>query len=142
MNLCLHALVCACGGDRVKRHNRLRSPLASRAKAAGLNPEVEKPGLLPPRLDAHGGLEDGVRRGDGRRPADVWVGNWGVHGPSAFDLAVTSGMKTGTLAGTIADAGQPARDYKARKRPHLNTQTLRVHAALGRSWASSFRLGR
>ena len=55
-----HALVCACGGDRVKRHNRLRSLLASRAKTAGLDSEVEKPGLLPPRLDAHGGPEDGA----------------------------------------------------------------------------------
>ena len=119
-----HALVCACGGDRVKRHNRLRSLLASRAKAAGLHPEVEKPGLLPPRLDAHGGPEDGVRRGGGRRPADVWVGSWGIHGPAAFDLAVTSGMKSGSLAAVITDAGQPVGDYEGRKRTHLNTQAL------------------
>ncbi|CAE7258473.1 ftsH, partial [Symbiodinium microadriaticum] len=41
-----HALVCACGADRVKRHNR--QPRQS------LNPEVETPGLLP-LLDVHGG---------------------------------------------------------------------------------------
>ena len=35
-----HARSCPCGGDRAKRHNRLRSVLAARAQAAGLHPEV------------------------------------------------------------------------------------------------------
>ena len=43
-----HARVCPCGGDRTKRHNRLRTVVATWAEAAGLHPEIEKPGLLPP----------------------------------------------------------------------------------------------
>ena len=90
-----HARACPCGGDRTKRHHRLRSVLAARAQAGGLNPVVEKAGLLPPRLDSGGAPEDGVQVGGGRRPADVWVGSWGAHGPAAFDLAVTSGLRQG-----------------------------------------------
>ena len=71
-----HARSCPCGGDRTKRHHRLRVVVASRAKTAGLHSEVEKPGLLPPRLDEAGAVEDGVQRGGGRRPADVFIGNW------------------------------------------------------------------
>ena len=37
-----HARACPCGGDRTKGHHRLRSILASRAQAGGLNPVVEK----------------------------------------------------------------------------------------------------
>lgn len=33
-----HARVCSCGGDRVKRHNKLQNLLAARAKTAGLQP--------------------------------------------------------------------------------------------------------
>ena len=43
-----HARSCMCGGDRVKRHHLLRNALAARAAAAGLSPELEKPGLLSP----------------------------------------------------------------------------------------------
>ena len=49
-----HARACPCGGDRVKRHNRLRTIVASRAASAGLSPEVEKLGLLPPRPATRG----------------------------------------------------------------------------------------
>ena len=52
-----HARACPCGGDR------LRSILAARAQAGGLNPVVEKGGLLPPRLDFTGAPEDGVQAG-------------------------------------------------------------------------------
>ena len=119
-----HARTCPCGGGRVKRHNCLRAVLAGRAQSAGLSPEVEKPGLLPPRLDAVGAPEDGVRAGGGRRPADVWVASWGAHGPAAFDLAVTSGMRPGHLVAPADPGGGPAADYEARKRRHLDTQDL------------------
>ena len=36
-----HARLCACGGDRVKRHNRVRNLLAARAATAGLSPELD-----------------------------------------------------------------------------------------------------
>ena len=65
-----HVLGCPCGGDRTKRRNRLRSVLAARAQAAGLRPEVEKPGLLPPRSDQDGLPEDGDRDRNSQRPAD------------------------------------------------------------------------
>lgn len=118
-----HARACPCGGDRTKRHHRLRSILASRAQAGGLNPVVEKAGLLPPRLDLAGAPEDGVQAngGGGRRPADVWVGNWGAHGPAAFDLAVTSGLRQGAVAASAATGARAAEDYEARKRAHLQT---------------------
>ena len=125
-----HSRCCPCGGDRAKRHNRLRSLLAARAQAAGLSPEVEKPGLLPPRPDQSGAPEDGSRAGGGRRPADVWVGSWGVHGPAAFDLAVTSGMRPGGLPAVADDGGKPGVDYEAHKRSFQNspsrTRTRRV----------------
>ena len=113
--------VCPCGGDRTKRHHRLRSVLASKAHSAGLSPEVEKPGLLPPRPDTEG-LEEETRNGPGRRPADVWVGNWGVHGPAAFDLAVTSGMLQAVLPHTVSSGSHVALEYEARKRQYQDTQ--------------------
>ena len=85
---------------------------------------MEKPGLLPPRPETSGAAGDGGARGSGRRPADVYLPNWDLKGPVAFDLAVTSGMCPGTLAST-ADAGdRPVLDYEARKRQHLDTQRL------------------
>ena len=123
-----HARCCPCGGDRTKRDNRLRTVLASRAQAAGLHVEVEKPRLLPPRLDAEGAPETGVPNPAGRRPADIWVANWGIHGPAALDLAVTCGLRPGQLPQAAAAEGAwavgPATDYEARKRAHLNTAQL------------------
>ena len=42
-----HARACPCGGDRTKRHNRLRGLVAARASAAGLSPEMESKGFFP-----------------------------------------------------------------------------------------------
>ena len=44
-----HCLTCACGGDRTKRHNTLRNEVFFFCISSGLNPELERPGLLPPR---------------------------------------------------------------------------------------------
>ena len=55
-----HARARACGGDRTKRHSRLRTVLASRAAAAGLSLEVEKAGLLPARVSGLGACEAGA----------------------------------------------------------------------------------
>ena len=117
-----HARLCACGGDRTKRHNRLRNLLASRAAAAGLSPELEKAGLLPQRPVLAGVGEDGKRTCNGRRPADVWVPAWGLHGPAAFDLAVTCGLRGGELAHSAADGAHAATAYEARKRAHQDTE--------------------
>ena len=39
-----HALVCACAGDRARRHNALRNQVHDFAKEAGLGPDKEKGG--------------------------------------------------------------------------------------------------
>ena len=97
--------------------------LAARAQAAGLHPEVERPGLLPPRSDQDGLPED-ARDRNGRRPADIYLPNWGVHGPVAFDLAVTTGLRSGSLHTLLSDTDRPVTDYEAHKRSHLQTQEL------------------
>lgn len=116
-----HARVCGCGGDRTKRHHRLRGVLAARTKAAGLHTEIEKPGLLPPRLDAAEGPEDSPSH-NGRRPADVWVGSWGVHGPAAFDLAVTSGLRQQVFPNTLQSGEHAVTEYEVRKCRHQDTE--------------------
>ena len=68
--------------------------------------------------------EDGVRRLSARRPADVYVPHWGLHGPAAFDLAVTAGLRLGTLHHLLSEAHKPVWDYEARKCSHLQTQEL------------------
>ena len=65
-----------------------------------------------------------VRRLSARRPADVYVPHWGLHGPAAFDLAVTAGLRHGTLHHLLSEAHKPVWDYEARKCSHLQTQEL------------------
>ena len=117
-----HSRSCPCGGDRVKRHNRLRSIVAARARAAGLTVEVEKAGLLPLRPEDDG-VDAGGRGAGQRRPADVWVAQWGLHGAAAFDLAVTSGLRAGAVLAESARSGSAAVEaYEARKRTYLHTE--------------------
>ena len=75
---------------------------------------MEKPALLPPRPETSGDADAGGARGSGR-PADVYLPNWDLKGPVAFDLAVTSGMRPGTLASTAEAGDRPVLDYEARK---------------------------
>ena len=106
----------------MKRHNRLRTTLAARAEAAGLSPEVEKPGLLPARPTELGFCEaGGAATSQGRRPADVYVPQWGLHGPAAFDLAVTSGLRGDVLAASASDGSRACAAYEDRKRVHQQT---------------------
>ena len=119
-----HARACPCGGDRTKRHNRLRTVVATKAASAGLSPEIEKEGLLPQRPDELGASESGSVAPSGRRPADVYLPAWGVHGPAALDLAVTSGMRNTVLAASAADGASAASHYEDRKRAFLQTATL------------------
>ena len=66
-----HALACSLGGDRVRRHHRLRDTVAAIADEAGHSPETEKPDLLPPDPDPLP-VPAGRRGNPGRRPADIW----------------------------------------------------------------------
>ena len=58
----------------------------------------------------------------GKGLADVYVPHWGLHGAAAFDLAVTSGLRVGAVAGSAQDGSRSAADYEARKRSHHNTE--------------------
>jgi hypothetical protein len=120
-----HALTCPCGGDRTVRHNIVRNASARFFSAAGLHPELEKPGLLQERPPADGGDElSGEQcsgRADLRRPADTYVGNWHLGQPAAFDFALTSGLKVGQLEGTARDAKSVGAAYVEKKRSYLGT---------------------
>ena len=59
----------------------------------------------------------------------MWVPCWGLHGPAAFDLAVTCGLQQGHAAVAAADGGRAAAAYEGRKNQHL--QTLTTCAAEG-----------
>ena len=110
----------------MKRHNELRNLLGARARAAGLQPELEKTNLLPPRPELHGGAEDGSDTSGARRPANVWVPHWNLHGPAAFDLAVTSGLRQGHLAASAADGARASADYEVRACRRSNRALLRA----------------
>ena len=89
-----HCLTCACGGDRTKRHNLIRNEVFHFCNSSGLNPELERPGLLQPSPTAGAMHENGSQRNSNssRRPADVYIPKWRRGTPAALDFAVTSGL--------------------------------------------------
>ena len=114
-----HALVCPCGGDRTVRHNALRNVVHEEASNAGLRPEREKAGLLPPRPAAEG-VDDSSTR-NGRRPADVWLPRGPSGAGEALDFAVTSGLRSDTFR-TVAGAPTAVfQRYEDSKRTHAGT---------------------
>ena len=120
-----HCLVCPCGGDRTKRHNLLRNCVFHTAVSAGLNPELEKPGLLQPRPALGGAPENGnvlPPSSNARRPADVFLPRWRRGTPIALDFAVTSGLRD--IPASIRDASSALTSYEDFKRSHLDTDAL------------------
>ena len=117
-----HALVCSCKGDRTIRHNALRNCAFRFARSSALNPQREKPGLLPPRPDAECIKEKA--HSSGRRPADIWLPQWCDGGPAALDFAVTSGMRSADLHRSAIDHTAALVDYEAHKRNYLSTAVL------------------
>ena len=117
-----HALVCPCGGDRTKGYNHLRNHVYHFAASSGLNPELEKPGLLEPRPYLGAVPENGIVAADpqARRPADVYIPRWRRGTPMALDFAVTSGMRD--IPSSIRDASSAATSYEDYKRTYLNTE--------------------
>ena len=109
-----HALTCSCAGDRVARHNSTRNLVGRFAQAAGLNPTLERPHLLPPRPDDPYGANL-------RRPADVYLPAWDNGAPAAFDLAITSPQRQDVLAQAANTVGSAAASYEITKIQHLNT---------------------
>ena len=91
-----HALACCGAGDRTRRHNLIRNLVYHAASAAGLSPELEKPGLLAQRPSSGSAYENGAscRTGDNdtsfRRPADVFIPRWRSGPPAAWDFAVAA----------------------------------------------------
>ena len=109
-----------------KRHNLLRNQGCRLAHSAGLNPELEKPGLLRPRpeigsLSEDGFKHDGPHDASGRRPADVYVPRWYLGGPAALDFAVTSGLRADYVGRSASDGGAATRAYEDHKRSYLGT---------------------
>ena len=111
-----HALTCACGGDRTKRHNLVRNVCVHLATSAGWRPEAEKPGLLRPRPVQGSRNEDGS---DGSR--DIFVPRWDFGGSAALDFAVTSGLRTDLLEQTAVDGMSCLRSYEHTKNTFLDT---------------------
>jgi len=128
-----HCLVCPNGGDRTKRHNHLRNRVHFFANSAGLNPELERPGLLPPRPFMGASPENGIMPRDpsARRPADVYLPRWRLGIPMALDFAVTSGMRDDTINATILDASSAAVSYEGFKNSHMDTARLCQDEGLG-----------
>ena len=119
-----HCLTCACGGDRTKRHNLIRNEVFFFCNSAGLNPELECPGLLQPRLPAGATQENGSVRGspDDRRPADVYLPRWRKGVPAALDFAVTSGLRSDMVNKSAEDGSAATIAYEGFKRTHLDTE--------------------
>ena len=107
-----HGLICSCGGDRVKRHNLLRNEVFFFCNSAGLNPELERPGLLQPRPAVGVRQEDGTHSdNNNRRPADIYLPRWRRGGPAALDFVV------------MLSTGQPRMVLQ----PQRTTRNLRDH---------------
>ena len=112
----LHAGTCAAGGERIQRHNALRDLLACWADRAGLQAEVEKPGLLLPQRPDEARLAQ-------RRPADLFLPSLSG-GPAALDLAVTAPQRQESLAQAGQQALSAASQYAVVKAAHLNTSQV------------------
>jgi hypothetical protein len=105
-----HAIACAAGGDRTRRHHRVRDSVAAFAAAAGHAPAVEPLGLLPLRPDDVGIPEDGgggraaapprrAAAGPLRRPADVCskesgIKSWNKAGGTHIKKSVRPGRSS------------------------------------------------
>ena len=120
-----HCLTCAVGGDRIKRHNLLRNEVFYLCNSTGLNPELERPGLLQPRPLTGATQENGTGRvpdGGQRRPADVYLPKWRRGRPAAFDFAVTSGLRSDLVNLSAQDGSTATKAYEEFKCSHQDTK--------------------
>ena len=83
-----HSLSCGIGGERIARHNNVRDCLFQAAQQAGLAPQREVPGLLPPSED---------------RPADVFLRGWSSGKSACLDFTATNALQAATLEGCAED---------------------------------------
>ena len=119
-----HCLTCSCGGNRTKRHNLLRNEVFHLCNSAGLNPELERQGLLQPRPTTGAAQESGESRDPNalRRPADIYLPRWRRGIPAALDLAVTSGLKRDMVHRSAEDGSAAVTAYESFKRSYLDTE--------------------
>ena len=119
-----HCLTCSCGGDRTRRHNLLRNEVFYFCNGAGLNPELERQGLLQPSPISSATRENGplADQAGNRRPADVFLPRWRRSLPAALDFAVTSGLKANIVAKSGENGSAANEEYERYKRTHLNTE--------------------
>ena len=118
------ALTWSCGRDRTKRHNLLRNEVFHLCNSAGLNPELEKQGLLQPRPLVGATQERWASRDSNnlRRPADIYLPRWRRGVPAALDLAVTSGLKSDMVNRSAVDRSAAVTTYEAFKCSYLDTE--------------------
>ena len=121
-----HCLTCSCGGDRTKRHNLIRNEVFHFCASSGLNPELERPGILQSRPLAGARQENGAPRGqdENRRPADVYLPKWRRGTPAALDFAITSGLRRDMVNHSAEDGSKATKLYENFKRSHLDTEEL------------------
>ena len=112
-----HALTCSCGGDRTVRHNAVRNICYEEAADARLRPEREKADLLPQRPVADGLPE----KGNGRRPADVWLPRGCSGKGEALDFAVSSGLQSDLFLPVAEVPGFVFQRYENLKRSFKDT---------------------
>ena len=121
-----HCLTCACGGDRTRRHNLVRNEVFHFCNSSGLNPELERPGLLQPRPLSGASQENGTNRdsNSNRRPADVYLPRWRRGAPAALDFAITSGLRSDMVNRSAEDGSNATKAYEDVKRSYLQTESL------------------
>ena len=109
-----------------KRHNLLRNEFFHLCNSSGLNPELERPGLLQLKLLVGSSYESGAARDPNinRRPADVYLPKWRRGAPAAFDLAVTSGLRKDTVSKSAENGSAAVLNYEEHKRSYLNTESI------------------
>ena len=108
-----HCRMCVAGPDRNLRHNHVRNAYGKFSVGAALNPELERPGLLPPNPEEPSSGQ--------RRPADVYLPMWTGGTPATLDFAVTSPQRLDAIARVAQGGPTSAEAYELFKRTYLNT---------------------
>ena len=120
---------CVVEGEIAPADNLVRNMAYHAASAAGLNPELERPGLLPQRplfgslYENGGSMQEGDSSPSARRPADVYIPRWRGGPPAAWDFAVTSGLRAEALSDSLSDPEKTLTKYEDLKCSYQETRT-------------------